>query len=680
MRTQGALLLFCCAVMSSSALPDYEPFDYSAGVNLIGNTNANGLVWTAAGPAGAQVTVTSGNLNVFNLSPSTGNSVQINAATGPCARLGTEFTITSGTFMYSFAFRVANLAGLSTTGGYLAGFNNSRGTQSGTPGVAGCQLLLRSVDANNFNIGLSKASTTAADQVWSSQTFTTNDTIFVVGSYAFNSGNTSDDIAKLWINPGPDDFGSTNPISTPLVASTGTDISANQIASFVFFQRTGGVQPTLTLTDELRLGRTFADVTPTNATSQSCTYPVCPGGRAIVQCLEFTNRSYDIYIPPQYSDTGPALPILYTFHPDGNGMVSQFGGVASELGMIVVGIRESSNLVDWNDFVDVVYAATRDIRKRLRFDPTAEFTTGWSGGGYEAYMHSQILRQEISGVYPMGSWLPDYDSTYRYSSNLIVARADAVNDNPGILADWGPNGTYMNQHGIQHYDTSYPGTHAVAPDTNKLDCLTWLLNHHTPAGTNDEALAATQAASWRSGLTNGDAQRVFSEAFNTVMTNPRSYLENQAQLIVDQVMTNYETFRTFNITNLARGDYTADYLYFRAHGAAKIGDTNTYYSCLKAWTWLDGDSGDREFDIENVMSTYNVPAPRFTFTFTHYTPTFTYRKDVPYVFYTLQQSTTLTNNSWTNLLNLEIENPDGTFTQSISNDGSAAKFFRMALQ
>ncbi|MGZ5546001.1 MAG: hypothetical protein ACXWIU_15145, partial [Limisphaerales bacterium] len=81
MRTQGALLLFCCAVMSSSALPDYEPFDYSAGVNLIGNTNANGLVWTAAGPAGAQVTVTSGNLNVFNLSPSTGNSVQINAAT-----------------------------------------------------------------------------------------------------------------------------------------------------------------------------------------------------------------------------------------------------------------------------------------------------------------------------------------------------------------------------------------------------------------------------------------------------------------------------------------------------------------------------------------------------------------------------------------------------------------------
>jgi hypothetical protein len=666
--------------MSASALPDYEPFDYSAGVNLIGNTNANGLVWTAAGPAGTQVTVTSGNLNVFNLSPSAGNSVQINAATGPSARLGTEFTVTSGTFMYSFAFRVANLAGLSATGGYLAGFNNSRGTQSGTPGVVGCQLLLRSVDTNNFNIGLSKASIGAADQVWSSQTFTTNDTIFVVGSYTFNSVNTSDDIAKLWINPDPDDFGSTNPVSAPLVASTGNDIGANQIASFVFFQRTGGVQPTLTLADELRLGRTFADVTSTNATAQSCAYPVCPGGRAIVQCLEFTNRSYDIYIPPQYSDTGPALPILYTFHPDGNGMVSQFGGVASELGMIVVGIRESSNEVDWSDFVDVVYAATRDIRKRLRFDPTAEFTTGWSGGGYEAYMHSQILRQEVSGVYAMCSWMPQYNSTYRYSSNLLVTRGNALADKTGLNGDWAPDGTFMDSIGIKHYDTWFPGPHAVAPDTNKLDCLTWLLNHHTPAGTNDESLAAAQAASWRSRLTNGEAQRVFSEAFNTVMTSPRSYLENQAQLIVDQVMTNYETFRTFNITNLATGDYTADYLYFRAYGAAKIGDTNTYFACLKAWTWLTGDSGDREFDIEDVMSTYNVPAPRFICTFTNNTPTFIYRKDVPYVFYTLQQSTNLMNNSWTNALNFEVQNPDGTFTQTIPNDGSAAKFFRMALQ
>src|SRR2546428_6235448 len=120
----------------------------------------------------------------------------------------------------------------------------------------------------------------------------------------------SDDVAKLWINPDPIDFGSTNPVSTPLIATSGSDIPANQIASFVFFQRTGGVQPALTIADELRIGRTFADVTPTNSLNQTCEFPVCPGARGIVQCLEFTNKNYDIYIPPTYSATN-RLPILY---------------------------------------------------------------------------------------------------------------------------------------------------------------------------------------------------------------------------------------------------------------------------------------------------------------------------------------------------------------------------------
>jgi hypothetical protein len=678
------LFLACVSLAAlpavSLALPDYEPFNYSAGINLIGNTNANGLFWTAAGPGGTQVTVASGNLNVFGLSPSTGNSIRINAATGPSARMGTEFTVTSGTVFYSFAFRVADLTGLSTTGGYVAGFNNSRGTQSGTPAVVGTQLLLRATNGNIFNIGLSKASTNAADLVWSSQTFTTNETVLVVGSYTFNSATSSDDVSKLWINPDPSDFGSTNPVSTPLVASTGADISANQIASIVFFQRTGGVQPLLTFADELRLGRTFADVTPTNPIAQNCTYPVCPGGRAIVQCLEFPNKAYDIYLPPQYSDTGPPLPILYTFHPNGGGMVANFGGVATDLGIIVVGIRESSNAVDWNDFIDVIYAVSRDIRQRLRFDPTAEFTTGWSGGGYEAYMHSQILRQEISGVYAMCSWLPHYDSTYRYPSNLLVTRANALADNTGLNADWAPDGSFMDQLGIQHYDTWFPGPHAIAPDTNKLDCLSWLLAHHTPTGSNDEAVAAAQAASWRSALTNGQAQRVFTEAFNTVLTNSRSFLENQAQLIVDTVMTNYESFRSFNITNLAPGDYTADYLYFRAYGAAKIGDTNTYFSCLKSYTWLTGASGDRDSDLADLMQLYGAPRPRFAFAFSNGSPVFTYRRDAPLVSYTVQQSRTLAPSSWTNLPVFEITNNDGTFSQTITNDGSPAKFFRMALR
>jgi hypothetical protein len=208
--------------------------------------------------------------------------------------------------------------------------------------------------------------------------------------------------------------------------------------------------------------------------------------------------------------------------------------------------------------------------------------------------------------------------------------------------------------------------------------LSWLISHRTPAGTNDETAAAAQAASWRAGITNGDSQRVFVEAFNSVMTSPRSFLENQAQLIVDSLMTNYASFRTFNITNLAPGDFTADFLYFRAFGAAKASDMNTYFSCLKAYTWLAGASGDRDNDIQTLMDTYGAPPPSFTFTATPVTQSFTYRKDVPFSSYIIEQTTNLLNNTWKPLPSDESTNTDGTFTQTIPNDGSNVKFFRMA--
>ena len=36
-----------------------------------------------------------------------------------------------------------------------------------------------------------------------------------------------------------------------MIATSGSDIPANQIASFVFFQRTGGVQPALTIAEQI---------------------------------------------------------------------------------------------------------------------------------------------------------------------------------------------------------------------------------------------------------------------------------------------------------------------------------------------------------------------------------------------------------------------------------------------
>ena len=572
---------------------------------------------------------------------------------------------------------MADITGLSTSGGHLAGFNNSVGSQSGTPGVVATRMLLRATGDGGFNVGLGK--TSATNWVWSPAVFTTNDTVFVVGSYTFNTASGLDDVAQLWINPEPADFGSTNPVSVPLVSANDPDITANQIASFVFFLRTGGVQPAVTMADELRMGRTFADVTPTNVPNENCSYPVCSGQRGIVSCLAFTNKNYDIYLPPTYSATNNPLPILYTFNPNGNGMVGNFGAVASDLQIIVVGIRESSNEVDWYDFIDAVYAIVRDIRRRVNFDPTAEFTAGWSGGGYESYVHSEILRQEIAGVYPMCGWVERYDPTDRYLPSLLVARANALADNTGINDYWAPDGAYFDQIGIVHYDTWFPGPHAIAPDTNKTDCLTWLINHRVPPAPDAQSQAQAQAAAWRAAIANGQAQQVFAECFASIMTKPSTFEENQAQLVLDDLQSNYESFRAFNITNLTPGDLAADYLYYRAYGAGKIGDTNTYYSCLKAAGWLNQTSGDRTNDFKDLILQFGLPRPELTLRWTNGAPLVTFRKDAPWVDYALEQSTDLTSGAWTPLALPELDNGDGTFSLQPSNrTGSTVRYFRLS--
>ena len=84
------------------------------------------------------------------------------------------------------------------------------------------------------------------------------DTLFLVLSYTFNSG-VSNDVARLYVNPIP---GSLEGANTPVVTTSGTvaDVSNDQIQAF--FLRNNSVEPAVTQIDDLRVGTTWADVTP----------------------------------------------------------------------------------------------------------------------------------------------------------------------------------------------------------------------------------------------------------------------------------------------------------------------------------------------------------------------------------------------------------------------------------
>jgi hypothetical protein len=342
-------------------------------------------------------------------------------------------------------------------------------------------------------------------------------------------------------------------------------------------------------------------------------FPLSANGRGYVCCLEKPTLCYDIYLPPAYSTNGPALPILYTFGPHGGGMVSDLSLVCFVQNIICVGIVGISNSAGWDPVMRECAAVTRDIRQRVLFDPTAEFAGGYSGGGLVSYMFSRFRAQHVAGVFNMSGWLgrgggyPSYQTTDRVLTNLLVARS--MGDTDGGSWVMTPDSNYLATCSAVFHDEYFSGGHKAPPWTVQLSCLTWLLNQRIPAGPNDQTNAVAQASDWRARIVSGHKETVLRECVDTLMNHPRSWLALEAQLVLDDLMLDYDSFRPLAVNDLAQGDFASDLFYYMARGAGDAGDWARYYSGLKALTGITGVNGDRAGDIYALLLNYSYPAP-----------------------------------------------------------------------
>lgn len=110
--------------------------------------------------------------------------------------------------------------------------------------------------------------------------FSTSDVVFVVGSYQFISG-TGNDVSRLWINPTSATFGDEAAPTATLTSTGGTDIAS--INSFLIRGASGSPGGVF---DELRIGSTWAEVTPA-AIPEPSTYVAIFGALALgaVACV-----------------------------------------------------------------------------------------------------------------------------------------------------------------------------------------------------------------------------------------------------------------------------------------------------------------------------------------------------------------------------------------------------------
>jgi hypothetical protein len=260
----------------------YDGFNYTPSATLGLNTVSGG-VWTLipGSTSTDSMKVSSGNLTYPGLPASVGNKVTFDAGGLDYYKEFSTAGITSGSVYSSF---IVNFSGTSSAaGGYFAGYlaNNSTSTFRGTLWVR------NSTTAGKFQLGIC-VSTTPANISWLSTDYDPNVNYFIVLAYDVIGSVASDDKVRLWVNPTP---GSTEPTQTIITTLTGSDLT--NVSRFFLRQDNSPNTPFVEI-DEVRIGTTWASVTPSGVIADPTTTSISPtsataGGSAFTLTVNGTN-------------------------------------------------------------------------------------------------------------------------------------------------------------------------------------------------------------------------------------------------------------------------------------------------------------------------------------------------------------------------------------------------------
>jgi len=240
-----------------AALLFYDNFDYTVGTELGASGTDSRPPWENDK---SNITIAGPTLAYPGLQTATGQRVNVSGGSsnldGTRTVDGTWPAQTSGTLYFSFLLRVDSIAGIATSG------NGTPIVNICAPGSASKQLIsINLLNSGGLKAGVVKypsSTTTVSSAFFSSGTGAIlaadgSTTYLVVAKYEWVAG-TENDVVTVWVNPGG--LGSSEDAGNQVSTSVGTD---GTDSGGRFFINRG---PLLNI-DELRIGLTWADVTPT---------------------------------------------------------------------------------------------------------------------------------------------------------------------------------------------------------------------------------------------------------------------------------------------------------------------------------------------------------------------------------------------------------------------------------
>jgi hypothetical protein len=162
---------------------------------------------------------------------------------------------------------VSSATGLLTSagGGFIAGFNNSVGSNTVELTSVGGDLLIRKDNTSDttYHLGIAQNSGATANRYFDNTTsYSQGSTIFVIGAYTFGS-TTGSDTSDLYVFANSAAVPATVPGTSTVHAAYGAEIngSVDSISSFFLRDNSGGTGTVINV-DDVRVGTSWANMVP----------------------------------------------------------------------------------------------------------------------------------------------------------------------------------------------------------------------------------------------------------------------------------------------------------------------------------------------------------------------------------------------------------------------------------
>ncbi|MBK8786162.1 MAG: fibronectin type III domain-containing protein [Chitinophagaceae bacterium] len=251
------VIIFFAASLSGWSQLLTEQFNYTphATLGLSAQSQSGSNPWSIIN-TGDSILVDATSLTYAGLAASAGNKVKFDGS-------GTDYytnfaSQTTGSVYRSFILNVSSLGTLGTAGGYFNGFIQAASTTT----FGGTVWTRLSTTAGRYNVGVSTRSNSAV--TWLATDLIPGTPCFIVVAYDFNAG-VGDDVARIWLNTAA--IGGSEP------AADATSVFATALSSVArtFLRQDNPTNTPFIELDELRVGTTWAQVTPSGAASPTLT-------------------------------------------------------------------------------------------------------------------------------------------------------------------------------------------------------------------------------------------------------------------------------------------------------------------------------------------------------------------------------------------------------------------------